>query len=533
MINPIFMDISSQLLLVSIGNHIWQATLFGTLILGVMFLLKKSPARIRFYIGWIGLMKFALPSALFLLVFGRLDGIISSYDKIIGEAITPISIILTEPLFLFENSATASSTTAFSILTVLNVLGGIWVFIALFIFGYWQIRLIRLQRQLSRSSNPFPEFLTAKLIEIKNKIGYKGLVTGWLTESRIEPGVIGIFRPRIILANDLVDELTEEELKTILVHELIHIKHRDNFWSYLQMIIFCIFWFHPLVIWLYHRLTHECEKTCDEEVIKLTNDREAYTTGILKVSQFTLGIRMPGFTGITQSKLGYRIQSILNIKIQKDSKIMNRSIIIIVLILLSISMFTGGSLAKNGDINENEAIIEKLIVDQPYPSVNEEESIVIEKIKQLIDTNEYNQALEILEEAITDDSSPAFWLIKGSIHANAKEFENAAIGLENFIVEYPTYFEAQKSLGYVYATMKKFDKARQHLLRAIELGGEDARLYGLVGYSYTLDEEWVLAEMFFREAIKRDPAEPYWKDGLNSVIEKQNNVRSVSVKTSG
>ena len=193
------------------------------------------------------------------------------------------------------------------------------------------------------------------------------------------------------------------------------------------------------------------------------------------------------------------------------------------------AMFT-----DNGEVKSQDSIIEKFITEnKPGPSVNEEDGIVIGKIKQLIDTKEYNQALEILEEAITDDTSPAFWLIKGNIHANAKEFENAAIDYKNAIVEFPTFFFAQKSLGYVYANMEKFDKARPHLLRAIELGGEDARLYGLVGYSYKLEEEWFLAEMFFREAYKRDPAVPNWKDLLNEVIVEQNKVRKVSLKTSG
>ena len=227
---------------------------------------------------------------------------------------------------------------------------------------------------------------------------------------------------------------------------------------------------------------------------------------------------------------------------------MKYPIIIIVLTLIFCNYFafsseitdsSTGTFKADGGGNENKAIIDKLIIDELIidngrkPSASDEEKLVIGKVKLLSEAKEYNQAIEILEDAITEKSSLALSAVKGSMHGKSEEYELAALEFEKVLDKFPNLFSIQKTLGFVYANLENFDDARKHLLRAIELGGEDAKLYGLIGYSYKLKEEWFLAEMFFREAFKREPAEPYWKDHLNGVIEEQNEVRSASEKTSG
>src|SRR4051812_17907205 len=49
----------------SFANHLWQATLFAALVLGVTLLLRRAPARVRFALWLVAAAKFAVPSALF------------------------------------------------------------------------------------------------------------------------------------------------------------------------------------------------------------------------------------------------------------------------------------------------------------------------------------------------------------------------------------------------------------------------------------------------------------------------------------
>ena len=48
-------------------------------------------------------------------------------------------------------------------------------------------------------------------------------------------GVVGLVRPRLIVAQSVLDTCTPEELEAILAHEQAHIERHDNLWRALQM----------------------------------------------------------------------------------------------------------------------------------------------------------------------------------------------------------------------------------------------------------------------------------------------------------
>lgn len=238
---------------------------------------------------------------------------------------------------------------------------------------------------------------------------------------------------------------------------------------------------------------------------------------------------------------------------------MNRSIIIIVLVLLGISIITGRSLANNSackitggshpDINvpkERYMIKEKLVVDinnGTKPLISNEMRQVCKNIGALMDAKEHNQAFDILEDAITNESNPHLLAYKAEICFREGDLNKAAkvaLEMENALKQNPNFLMAHLDLGLLYTRLGKLEKARKPFLRAIELGYDHARIFGLVGYAYQLDKEWLLAEMFYREAYKRDPENTEWTHcvininadwqiGLNQVIEEQNKIRSVSL----
>ena len=89
----------------------------------------------------------------------------------------------------------------------------------------------------------------------------------------MEPGVFGIFRPVLLVPEGITDRLTPAQWKTILTHELCHVRRRDNLTAAIHMAIEAIFWFHPLVWWIGKRLIDERERACDEEVLLAAGDR--------------------------------------------------------------------------------------------------------------------------------------------------------------------------------------------------------------------------------------------------------------------
>jgi uncharacterized protein (TIGR03435 family) len=126
----------------------------------------------------------------------------------------------------------------------------------------------------------------------------------------LEPGVFGIHKPVLLLPEGITERLTPAQLEAILIHEMCHVRRRDNLTAALQMVVEVLFWFHPLVWWIRTRLIEERELACDEEVLKL-HSPDVYAEGILNVCKFCLRSPLACPSGIIGSNLKRRIKVIL------------------------------------------------------------------------------------------------------------------------------------------------------------------------------------------------------------------------------
>jgi bla regulator protein BlaR1 len=61
------------------------------------------------------------------------------------------------------------------------------------------------------------------------------------------PQTVGLFAPCIVFPPDLCEKTNEEELRSILIHEMSHISHKDQWTGLLQRIISIFFWWNPVI----------------------------------------------------------------------------------------------------------------------------------------------------------------------------------------------------------------------------------------------------------------------------------------------
>jgi hypothetical protein len=135
------------------------------------------------------------------------------------------------------------------------------------------------------------------------------------SSSRLEPGLVGILKPVILLPQGIAGQLTAEELTAILAHELCHWRRRDNLLAAIHMAVEAIFWFFPLVWWLGARLNAERERACDESVLATGNDPEVYAGSILKVCRAYLQSPIACVSGVSGAGLKQRMDMIIENRI--------------------------------------------------------------------------------------------------------------------------------------------------------------------------------------------------------------------------
>lgn len=88
------------------------------------------------------------------------------------------------------------------------------------------------------------------------------------------PAVRGVLSPRILLPVGIDRLLNPREFRAVLIHELAHVRRRDNLIRLLYEALLCVLWFHPLVWLAGARIGLYRELSCDESVIRRAHGRE-------------------------------------------------------------------------------------------------------------------------------------------------------------------------------------------------------------------------------------------------------------------
>lgn len=96
------------------------------------------------------------------------------------------------------------------------------------------------------------------------------------------PFVLGIIIPKIYLPYSISDE----DAEYVIAHENAHIRRRDHLIKPLAYLLFCVYWFNPLVTVAYVLLCRDIEMACDERVIRQLDekDRRYYSEALLNCS---------------------------------------------------------------------------------------------------------------------------------------------------------------------------------------------------------------------------------------------------------
>jgi len=285
--------------LIALMNHLWQSTLLILAVGCLTRLLRKNSARVRYCLWLTASAKFLIPFALLGAIGakvpwprGPVQGTEPSFSSIVGQAGTPVMQFGESGLNALPPAPHASSYSY----SVLVALGGLWALGTLVVAVRWFIRWLLVRRALGASTDTNLEFL----IPVK------------LSSSQLEPAVVGILRPVLLLPKGLEQRLTPEEMRSVLAHERCHVLWRDNLAAAVHMLVEALFWFHPLIWWLGTRLVDERERACDEHVLAAGHSRTTYAEGILKVCEHYLRSRLACVAGMSGSKLKDRIAAITN-----------------------------------------------------------------------------------------------------------------------------------------------------------------------------------------------------------------------------
>jgi bla regulator protein blaR1 len=190
-------------------------------------------------------------------------------------------------------------------------IGGLWLAISAYRAAGLAQHTVRLRR-LWKLARPVEDELPSPAA-YANLRGMKVCTTNELDR----PSVIGFFAPRILIPEWLLERLTPEELKQVILHESEHLRRWDDWTNLAQKVCLMLFPLNPALAWMERRLAKEREMACDEGVVRVTGAPRAYAACLASLAERGLENRLVRAEALSlgaferRPELVHRVHSIL------------------------------------------------------------------------------------------------------------------------------------------------------------------------------------------------------------------------------
>jgi bla regulator protein blaR1 len=283
-----------------LANHVWQSTLFAVAVGLLTLMCRKNHASVRYGLWLSASVKFFVPFTLLMALGDRLEWAAKA-PQITASAVSAGFARMSRPFV---------EDPALGALLVPEAPRGVgWV--ALAVLAMWvsgciavtvmRFRMWRRIRTAVRASVPW----AVRSLPVPADVHVRS------TPGVMEPGVVGVWRPVILVPSGIEDDLTPQQLAAVLLHERCHIQRRDNLTAAVHMLAEAVFWFHPLVWWIGSRLVDERERACDEDVLRTSGEPLAYAEGIVNVCRRCVESPLACVSGVSGANVKNRIREIL------------------------------------------------------------------------------------------------------------------------------------------------------------------------------------------------------------------------------
>lgn len=155
-------------------------------------------------------------------------------------------------------STADSATSAIAPYLIACWLLGVACFGGRLLFGFAGLK--RLARDRTRAPEPVTELLAS----LSRRLRLSLTPTVACSRRVSEAMVVGFVRPVILLPAAWALHMPPGILQSVLAHELVHIRRRDQWVNLLQRIAEVLLFYHPAVWWISGRMRTEREFCCDE-----------------------------------------------------------------------------------------------------------------------------------------------------------------------------------------------------------------------------------------------------------------------------
>jgi beta-lactamase regulating signal transducer with metallopeptidase domain len=289
-------------------HFVWQGGLLAlATAVGLRLCRRRSP-EVRYAIACAGLTAMLASAVATAALYRATDSALVSADNIRNAvAAGTLPRISTDDVPSSINGAAAVPTVPFDAVlssVVWGWLAGVTALLVRFAGGCWRVRRLRtaaLAEAVSQWQSAGERLAVRLRLDVPFRVVESALVDA--------PGVIGIFRPVILLPVAALANLAPAQIEAILAHELAHVRRRDYAVNLLQTVAETLLFYHPAVWWVSARVREEREHCCDDVAVEICGEPAAYAAALAELASH--GHETALAVGATDGPLVARVRRLL------------------------------------------------------------------------------------------------------------------------------------------------------------------------------------------------------------------------------
>jgi protein involved in polysaccharide export with SLBB domain/beta-lactamase regulating signal transducer with metallopeptidase domain len=271
-------------------HSLWIDTAVAALLAAAMWLLRRSPATARYAAGCAGMaLMVVLPVFAASLIrpapaapvpnsmaaessSARARPSPAAIAVRLGPAVTPADLATA------DGSATAAPTDPARRRWLAWAVAG-WL------LGVAGLSLRHLlgwagARRLARRCDEPPDDWRQRLAELAGRLRVAAPVRLRISQRLHVPAVIGWLRPVILVPAAALTDLTPQQLESLLLHELAHVRRHDYLVNLLQTAAETLLFYHPAAWWASQVVRREREHCCDDLAADRCGNRVLYARAL-------------------------------------------------------------------------------------------------------------------------------------------------------------------------------------------------------------------------------------------------------------
>ena len=141
--------------------------------------------------------------------------------------------------------------------------------------------------RLVRSGRVAPPSVVRMVHDASADLGLRQPPVVVMVDRRVTPMLFCGRQVTLVLPSRLWAQLDDVGRRAVIFHELAHLRRRDHWVCWADLVLGLVYWWHPVVWWVRRRIREEADLCCDTWVTTLLPDgRRAYAQALLDARKF-------------------------------------------------------------------------------------------------------------------------------------------------------------------------------------------------------------------------------------------------------